>query len=151
MTTPRIVCVLAPAALLTILTGCRGKPLAVADLPTAGGSTEVHLRSTGKPVALWSDTNGKWTGGANLPVTYQVEFVVNGSTIGRIACESASASTRVCAQKSNIGSSHSGNCEVKMGCAAPALPAGDVLVKVTARPALVVTELTHLALVVRDE
>jgi hypothetical protein len=137
--------------LVVLLAACRGAPVATVELPTDATPQEVHFVSKGKPVALWSDTDGKWTNTRNMPVDYDVEFLVGGKTIGRVQCDGRSATTRVCRSEVSINSEHSGNCEVKMHCAAPTLPAGDVVVRVTARRESSVSALTHRALVVREE
>ncbi len=136
---------------VAFLSACRGKPLATAELGSAGGSAQVHFASNGKPIALWSDSDGKWTGHQNLPVHYLVDFVVGGSIVGRAECRSEAASTRVCRSTVTVNGNHSGNCEVKLSCTTPTLPAGDVVVQVTAKPGPEVSELKHLALVVRED
>lgn len=143
-------------ALLSFLffsAACRGAPVATVELPVDGVTQESHFTSKGKKLALWSDTDGKWVGTrhANLPVDYDVEFLVGGKSLGRISCDARGASTRVCRSEVTVNAEHSGNCEVKMHCTAPDLPAGDVVVKVNARRDASVSNLSHRALVIRED
>lgn len=48
--------------LALVLTGCRRKLVATAELKGPGTAT-AHFPSTPKPLTIWADTDVKWTGG----------------------------------------------------------------------------------------
>jgi hypothetical protein len=137
------------------LPGCRGKLLATARL-TGPGTAEVHFRGGGKTHRLWSDYDGTWTGPkhSRLPIKYDIDVIQNAKSLGKISCDTeASSGTAVCGSETTINNQHTGNCEVSLACALPALGPSEVTLKVTARigdPSRV-SRVSNMSLNVRDE
>lgn len=131
--------------------GCRGKMLATAELRGAG-TAEARFAATTAKLALWADTDGKWRGGKRFPVSYDIAVTADGKRLGHVTCSTASVSLSVCGTSVTIGSSHSADCELKMGCSLPALPAsGAVVLRVTARLGPGVESTKKVSLNVREE
>ena len=120
-------------SLSLILTACRGKLAGTATL-TGNGEAEARFQSTGGKLTLWADTDGKWEGGENshMDVRYDIEILQQGKTIGRLTCNTADVSTSVCGTHIDMGGSHSADCELKLPCPVPNVPAGETVFRVKA-------------------
>lgn len=138
-------------ALALLSTGCRGKMLATAELRGAG-TAEARFAATSAKLTLWADTDGKWRSTKRLPVSYDIAVTVDGKSVGHVSCSTADVSVSVCGTSVTIGSSHSADCEMKMSCSLPALPAsGAVVLRVTAKLGPGVESTTNVSLNVREE
>ena len=132
-------------------TGCRGKMIATAELHGAG-TADAHFKSTGGPLVLWADTDGKWRGGrrSHLPAHYEIDVRASGKHVGHVSCDTQNASTSVCGSTVAINDLHSGDCEVKLTCALPTIPAGDATLHVTATLGANAMEVRKMSINVRD-
>jgi len=106
------------------LAGCRGNLPGTADL-RGRGTAEAHFQSTGAPVFLWADTDGKWTGGSqsHFAARYEIDVVAGGAPSGHVSWDTKDTTESVCGTKVSAGNSHSGDCELKLHCQLPALAA----------------------------
>jgi hypothetical protein len=134
------------------LVGCRGNVLGTAELH-GPGTAEAHFQSTGAPVTLWADTDGKWQGSkrSHFAAHYEIDVTANGGAAGRVSCDTKDSSESVCGTKVSSGNSNSGDCEVKLTCQLPALPAGPVTLKVTATVGAGTTDVKRMSLNVREK
>ena len=137
-----------------VLSGCRGKELARAEL-RAPGVAEARFTAGAVAPSLWADLDGKWKGRqrSRLPVGYSVEVSQKGKMLGVIACSANEGVTAVCGSSVTIGSSRSEDCEVKMKCALPPLtPGEEVVLRVTGRAqGGPIEKIANMSLVVREE
>src|ERR1700691_1333078 len=119
----------APALLavgcLLLATACRGKVVATAELH-GPGAADAHFTSTGAPLVLWADTDGKWRGGSHSRFAAHYEIDVLGGTtkVGHIGCDTKDSTESVCGVEVSDGDTHSGDCELKLPCELPSIPAG---------------------------
>ena len=137
---------------LVSLVACRGKLLASAQL-TGPGTAEGRFRSTGRKIALWADTDGKWTGpkSSRMDVRYDVDIVQNGTKIGSFVCGTQeNGSSTVCGTHSDIMGKHDGDCEVSLDCALPEIPAGETVMRVRATTGPNVKLVRKMSLNVRE-
>jgi len=142
-----------PKAIVTLaiaLVSCRGKVVGTATL-TGPGSADVDFQSTGKPLVLWADTDGEWTGmsQSKFPAHYEIDVVSSGSPVGHIACDTKDSSEAVCSGTVTINQSHRGHCELKMKCDLPAIPAGPASLHVTATSGA--SKIKNMSLNVREK
>jgi len=149
------VALVAPVALLALLAaGCRGKLYGTAPL-SGPGTAEVTFTSTGAPVYLWADTDGSWEGAASrhsyFPVHYEVEVLSQGKPIGHVSCSTEGASEQVCGSRTSVNGSHKGDCEIKLPCALPSIPAGPATLRVTGAPGKEATDVRKMSVNVRDK
>jgi hypothetical protein len=137
-----------------VVTGCRGKIVATAELHGAG-SADVQFQSTGAPVILWADTDGSWTGGtgnnSHFPVHYEIDVFSKGANIGHVACDTKETSESVCGVKTSNGSSHSGDCELKLTCVLPAIPIGAASLHVVGTPGKQASDIKKMSINLRDK
>lgn len=135
-----------------LIAGCRGKAVATAELHGAG-TADATFTSDGKPLVFWADTDGKWTGGehSHLAVHYEIDILSKGAKIGHVACDTANSSVSVCGMETTVNSSHSGDCELKLPCEVPSIPAGEASVHVTATLGKNVTDVKKISLKVRAD
>jgi hypothetical protein len=133
--------------------GCRGKIVATAQL-TAPGAAETRFPVTGKKLALWADTDGKWNGSKNsrFDATYEIDVLQNGATVGHISCSTMERDgTTVCGTHSNVMGSHDADCEIALGCRLPPLTGGEVQLRVTGRTGPTVKLVRKMSLNIREE
>jgi len=138
---------------LLIGASCRGPILATAELHGAGHA-EVKFTSTGRPVVLWADTAGEWYGAgrySRLPVHYEIDIDASGKEVGHITCDTATSQTKVCGNRLAVGRDKRADCEYKLTCKLPPLPAGEIVLKVTGTPGKTVKQVTKMSLNVREE
>ena len=121
------------AILVFALAGCRGKLVGTAAL-SGPGTADVSFTSTGKPLALWADTEGSWRGSAHsrLPVHYEIDVRSGKKALGHVRCDTNDGGTVICGSESNIFGEHSGDCEIELACELPAIPAGPASLHVVA-------------------
>ena len=107
------------------LVGCRGKAIASAQL-AGTGSADVNFTSTGKALVLWADTDGEWHGGSEskFAAHYEIDVMAAGNKIGHISCDTKDSHEQVCGTSVSNGDSHHGDCELKLACDVPSIPAG---------------------------
>jgi len=143
---------LVPVASLLVVTGCRGKAVATAELH-GPGTADAQFQSTGAPLVLWADTDGKWHGGSNsrFAVHYEIDILANGTKTGHIACDTKDSSESVCGTKSSSGDVHTGDCEIKLTCAVPAIPAGPATLHVTGSLGAGTSDVKKMSINVRDK
>jgi hypothetical protein len=143
------VSVLATCALLV---GCRGKALATAVL-TAPGTADVSFQSTGAPVVLWADTDGKWHGGAHshFAAHYEVDIMSGANKLGHITCDTKDSTESVCGTHARTGDDNSGDCEVKLACAVPTIPAGLASIHVAGTLGVATSDVKKMSVNVRAE
>jgi hypothetical protein len=112
-------------ALSTFAVGCRGKVVGTAVL-SGPGSADVEIHTTGAPLTLWADTDGEWHGGSHshFAAHYEIDVLVGGASIGHLACDTNDVSESVCGTKITNGNDHRGDCELKLTCSLPSIPAG---------------------------
>jgi hypothetical protein len=141
-----------PIACLLFVAGCRGKAVATAELH-GPGVADASFVSTGAPVVLWADTDGKWHGGSNsrFAAHYEIDVLASGTKTGHIACDTKDSSESVCGTKSSSGDVHSGDCEIKLTCAVPAIPAGPASLHVIGSLGAGTSDVKKMSINVRDK
>ena len=127
----RISTLLAISSVLCV-TACRGKVVATAELH-GPGTADAHFQSTGAPLVLWADTDGKWHGGSSshFAAHYEIDVLSGNSKVGHISCDTKDSSESVCGVKVSEGNEHHGDCELKLACELPSIPAGAATLHVT--------------------
>lgn len=138
--------------LALVVSGCRGKLVASAAL-AGPGTAEARFVAGAKPLSLWADTDGEWKGGksAKLDVTYDVVFQRGDDVLARLSCSTADVRSTICGTHKHVGGVHDADCELKLACAVPSLPAGDVRMQVTASTGPNVTLARKLTLHLRED
>lgn len=112
---------------------CRGKIAGTAELH-GPGTADATFTSTGKPLVLWADTNGEWHGGSNshFAANYEIDVLSSGNKIAHITCNTRDVHESVCGSKVSVNNTHHGDCELKLDCDLPAIPAGPASLHVVA-------------------
>lgn len=107
------------------LVACRGKAIGTANL-AGTQSADVSFTADGKPLVLWADTDGEWHGGGNsrFAAHYDIDVMSGTNKLGHISCDTADAHEEVCGTKISNGNDHHGDCEIKLECVVPTIPAG---------------------------
>ena len=143
--------VLAIAGVL-LLTGCRGKIVSTAELH-GPGSAAAHFTSTGAPLVLWADTDGKWHGSshARFAAHYEIDVLGGTTKVGHISCDTKDSSESVCGVEVSDGDTHHGDCELKLTCELPAIPAGAATLHVTGSLGAGTSEVKKMSVNVRDK
>jgi len=128
----------------------RGTALGSALLHGAGEAV-VRFQSTGEPVALWADLDGRWTGSADsstlneiLPVHYELDFIQRGRTVRHVSVD-----TQVRRPVVRHICTVAPDCEIYLMELAP-LPAGPVEVRVRGTPRRDVTSVRKMSLHIRE-
>ncbi|HEY3822493.1 MAG TPA: hypothetical protein VGL81_35255 [Polyangiaceae bacterium] len=121
------------AACVLLVTACRGKVVATAELH-GPGTADARFTSTGAPLALWADTDGKWRGGAHshFAAHYEIDVLSGTTKVGHVSCDTKDSSESVCGVEVHSGETNSGDCELKLACELPSIPAGPASIHVTA-------------------
>jgi hypothetical protein len=137
-------------ALLAV--GCRGKLMGTAELH-GPGTADAHFQSTGAPVVLWADTEGKWTGGphSHFAARYEIDVFSGSSKIGHVSCATKGGGVSICSTEVSVGRSHRGDCELKLDCQLPAIPAGPATLHVTGTVGAGTSDVKRMSLDVREE
>lgn len=145
--------VLAVAAIGFVLSQtvlARGDLLASAPLRGAGEAV-VRFTSTGEPVALWADLDGRWTGSADssllndiLPVHYEIDFVKSGRIVRHVSVD-----TQVRRPVSRKICTVAPDCEIYLMDLAP-FPPGPIEARVRGTPRGDVTAVAKMFLYVRE-
>ena len=143
---------LVPVACSVVLAGCRGKAVATAELH-GPGTADAQFQSTGAPVVLWADTDGKWHGGSNsrFAAHYEIDVLANGTKTGHITCDTKDSSESVCGTKMTNNNEHTGDCEIKLTCVVPAIPAGPATLHVTGSLGAGTSDVKKMSINVRDK
>lgn len=145
--------VVAVAVLAPGLAGCRGKLLGTVPLKGPGAAT-ARVTVGAKPPILWADMDGKWKGpkSSKMDVSYDVEVVRGGASVGKIACSTTNhGGTTVCGTHLNIMGEHDADCEVNLACPFPKIAPGEVELRVVARTGPNVVLARKLSLNVRED
>jgi len=140
-------------SLSPLVAGCRGKVVGVATLHGAG-SADVHISPGAKPFALWADTDGKWVGpggrNSRFPARYEIDVLSKGAKIGHMSCDTHDSNETICGTETSIGDTHHADCELRLNCTLPKLPAGDVVLHVTGTPGRGATDIANMSLNIRE-
>jgi hypothetical protein len=131
--------------------GCKGEIVATAELHGAGTAEARFTPTPGKKQVLWADTDGTWRQTENMQVSYEIDVLSGGATVGHVSCNTDDSSYVGCGMITSTGSVHSGDCAMKLRCALPTLPAGEITLRVTATPSRKVDETKKDSLVVREK
>jgi hypothetical protein len=139
-------------ACVLLVTACRGKAVATAELH-GPGTADATFTSTGAPLVLWADTDGKWHGGGNsrFAAHYEIDVMGGSTKVGHISCDTKDSSESVCGTKVSDGDSHSGDCELKLACTVPAIPAGPATLHVTGSLGAGTSDVKKMSVNVRDK
>jgi hypothetical protein len=136
-----------------LLPGCRGKILGTATL-TGPGTAEAHFESTGAPVALWADTDGRWTGMSHSRFAAHYEIDVLGGSgkgkVGHVACDTKDSSQQTCGVSVTEGNTHRGDCEIRLNCTLPTIPAGPATLRVTGTVGAGTSDVKNMSINVRE-
>ncbi len=137
---------------LLIASGCRGKVLATAAL-SGPGTAEAHFQSTGAPVMLWADTDGAWHGGSSshFAAHYEIDVLSRGAKTGHVSCDTKDSSTSVCGVKVSSGNTHHGDCELKLACDLPPIPAGPATLRVVGSLGAGTSDVKNMSINVREK
>ena len=137
---------------LVFVAGCRGKAVGTAAL-RGNGTATAQFQSSGKQLVLWADTDGEWQGASksHFPAHYEIDVLAKGVRVAHVSCDSASASTSVCGSTVTINSKHRGDCELKLNCQLPIIPAGPAAIQVTGTVGPGVTNVTNMSINVREK
>jgi hypothetical protein len=138
----------------SLLTGCRGKLIATAQL-TQPGTAETKVAVSGKKrLALWADTDGKWNGSkdSRFDASYEIDVLQGGATVAHVSCSTMDHDgTTVCGTHTTINANHDADCEIALGCKLPPLVAGEAQLKVTGRVGPTVKQVRKMSINVREE
>jgi hypothetical protein len=139
-------------ALALGLVGCRGNVLGTAELH-GPGTAEAHFQSTGAPVFFWADTEGRWAGTkrSHFAAHYEIDITGGGHAIGHVSCDTKDSSESVCGTRVSDGATNHGDCEVKLTCAVPPVPAGPATLEVVATVGAGTSDVKKMSLNVRDK
>jgi hypothetical protein len=137
---------------ILLMTGCRGKVVATAELH-GPGSADATFTSTGAPLVLWADTDGKWHGGSNsrFAVHYEIDVLGGTTKIGHISCDTKDTTESVCGVKVSEGDTNHGDCELKLACELPSIPAGPATLHVTGTLGAGTSDVKKMSVNVRDK
>jgi hypothetical protein len=92
------------------------------------GSGETTVQVTGgKPLALWTSLDAKYTG--TLAARYDVELVQDGTVVGKALCNPLDVSTKISSTETNFGSDRSISWQGKMRCAVTPAKSGAATVR----------------------
>lgn len=135
-----------------LVIACRGKVVGTAELH-GPGTADVHFTSTGAPLVLWADTDGKWHGGSSshFAAHYEIDVLGGSTKVGHIACDTKDSTESVCGTKVSNGDTHTGDCELKLTCELPAIPAGPATLHVTATTGAGTSDVKKMSVNVRDK
>ncbi|MGD0523583.1 MAG: hypothetical protein ABSE49_00495 [Polyangiaceae bacterium] len=147
-----------PSALLVVttcgllVTACRGKVVATAELH-GPGTADARFTATGAPLVLWADTDGKWHGGSNsrFAAHYEIDVLGGSTKVGHISCDTKDSSESVCGTKVSEGDTHTGDCELKLTCELPSIPAGPATLHVTGSTGPGTSDVKKMSVNVRDK
>ena len=79
------------------------------------GAGETTVQATGgRPVALWTSLDVKYTG--SFAAHYEVELLQGGTLVGKTLCNPLDVSSRLSSKQVNIGDSHTQSWQGKMRC-----------------------------------
>ena len=134
-----------------LLVACRGK--IAGTVPLAGdGDAEANIQTTGGKLTLWADTDGKWEGSENtkIDIRYDIEILQQGKSLARLTCQTSDANTSVCGTHTNIMGQHDADCELKLRCDVPAIPAGETVFRVKGTTGTNVKMIRKMSLNVRS-
>jgi hypothetical protein len=138
--------------LLLSLSGCRGKPVGRAEL-RGDGATEARFVASGRPLELWADTNGSWSGSKNgyMMLHYEIDVLAGSKPIGHVTCDTQGTSSFVvCGTHNDIFGEQSGDCELRLDCQLPPLPNGEITLKVVGRKGPNVKKVKDMSINVRE-
>jgi len=147
---------------LVFAAGCRGKVVGTAEL-RGSGSANVEFQSSGEPLVLWADTDGDWrdnlacnprvkqTQQAYFPVHYEIDVHAKGAKIGHVACDTVSADAASCRATSCTNESYSANCELRLTCRLPPIPAGPASLSVVGSVGAAVASVRRMSINVRQK
>ncbi len=91
-----------------------GKEIGRIPLRDQGAGETTVQASAGKPIALWTSLDVKYTG--SFAAHYDVELLQGGSVVGKTKCNPLDVSTRLSSKQVNIGDSHTQSWQGKMRC-----------------------------------
>ena len=74
-----------------------------------------------------------------------------GSKVGHIACDTKDSSESVCGVEVSDGDTHHGDCELKLPCELPSIPAGPASLHVVASVGPGTSEVKKMSVNVRDK
>ncbi len=140
------------AVVVSSSVGCRGKMVATAVL-SGPGTADVQFESTGKPLVLWADTEGSWIGDkrSRFPALYEIDVLSNGAKIGHVTCDTSTSTMRVCGTRVSVNNSRQGDCELKLTCRLPPIPAGSASLHVTGSSGPGASNIKNMSINVREE
>jgi hypothetical protein len=90
------------------------------------GETAVQVTG-GKPIALWTSLDVKYTGG--FAARYDVELVQDGAVVGKALCNPFDVSTKISSRQTNFGDDHSVSWQGKMRCEVTPTKSGPATVR----------------------
>jgi hypothetical protein len=77
--------------------------------------------------------------------------VASGAKAGHVSCDTQSATTSVCGTQISINNERHGDCELKLACELPHLPAGPVTLQVTGTVGAGTSDVKNMSINVRDK
>lgn len=113
------------------LAACRGKVAGTAHL-AGPGAADASFTSTGQPLVLWADTDGEWIGNddSHFSARYEIDVLANGKKLTHLACDTRASKVSVCGTKMTVGMHQREDCELKLACELPPIPAGPASIHV---------------------
>jgi hypothetical protein len=104
------------SAAFLLLSACRGEEVARVKLSKPGDSGDVSWK--GGPVKVWADYKGKWSGASEKDpgFTYEVEVKEGTKSVTKVECKTATCSSSVCSNTTQVNNNISANCECLMSC-----------------------------------
>jgi len=115
------------------------------------GAGETTVQATpGKPLALWTSLDVKYTGA--FAAHYEVEILQGGAVVGKATCNPLDVSTRLSSKQTSFGDDHTMSWQGKMRCEVALANGGATTVRakliVDQRPASLA--IRDLSLVVKE-
>ncbi len=91
-----------------------GKEIGRIALHDQGAGETTVQAAAGKPLALWTSLDVKYTGA--FAAHYEVEILQGGAIVGKTTCNPLDVSTRLSSKQTTIGSDHTMAWQGKMRC-----------------------------------
>jgi hypothetical protein len=116
----------AAAGLVLVLGGC-GKEIGRIPLHDQGAGETTVQATAGKPLALWTSLDVKYTG--QLAAHYEVEALQGGTTVARTQCNPLDVSTKLSSKRIDVGNDHTVSWQGKMHCEVALAKGGATVVR----------------------
>jgi len=91
-----------------------GKEIGRIPLHDQGAGETTVQATAGKPIALWTSLDVKYTGA--FAAHYDIELLQGGALVGKTTCNPLDVSTRLSSKQASLGNDHTMSWQGKMRC-----------------------------------